>query len=214
MQAIKLLKLLERYLLMVALVGQAAQARETSDNSSTNQPVFLAELREESGIGQSVANRAYVTAGVERFSLLVPPGFRGRASDPSRMTLVTTNFDRVFCMRSAGPIPLDGQPLDPETCRRSIITAHPGAKILQEFSRTADGRSGPVFDAEWTESGGVGRRARIAFIPSRRSILEFSMLCSPDVFERGCQALNTIFATFRASDEKGELHISPLSDKL
>jgi hypothetical protein len=211
MRAINSLALLMSGLAAVTLTTANAKAE---DASSTNFLALRAELRQEPGPGQVPAERAYLTAGTERFSFLLPAGFRGRAGDAACLTLVTTNHDRVFTFRILQPGTAEAQPVTLEVGRGMVFRGHPGAKIAQEFSRVVDGRTGPAFDAEWIEPGGVARKARVAFIPARNSLLEFAMVCSPEKFPNGCQAMNTIFATFRASDEKGELHISPLSDRL
>lgn len=202
---------LVRALLVVSLAAGLGAAKA---QSFTNVPVLAAELRSEAGPGQLKAERAYLSAGAEKFSLLVPTGFLARSGDPSRLMLITTNLDRVFTLRLVQRAGTGGPAETTEGCRSLILSAHPYAKITQEFSRVGDGRRGPAFDANWIEPGGVGRSARIIFVPSRENVLEFAMVCSPEKFTAGCQALNTILATFRASDENGHLHISPLSDRL
>ncbi len=214
MRAINLSRWIQSSAAILALAAQISRADSIPSDSKTNALVIQAELRQETGLGQSLAERAYITFGKEKFALLVPSGFRGHISEANRMTLVTANFDRLFALRVVEPLASEDQPLRPEGLRQRVLEAHPGARILAELSRVADGRVGPAFDVEWIEGGKVPRRARVAFIPSHDSLLEFSMVCSPEVFDTGCQALNTIFTTFRASDGKGELHISPLSDKL
>jgi hypothetical protein len=211
MRAINLSNTLAVLLLAAALLSAPATVRA---DQATNLFALKAELRQEAGLGQRIAERAYLTAGAERFSLLVPSGFLARVGDSAELMLVTTNVDRVFTLRIVGRTVSTTQELNPETYRNLIRTAHPEVNFAQEFARAADGRKGLAFDARWSERGNVPRTGRIVFIPSRESILEFAMVCSPEEFASGCQALNTILATFRASDEKGQLHISPLSDKL
>jgi hypothetical protein len=211
MQAIDLPRtLLAAFWAAAVISGPPTATAETTTNSYP----LRAELRQEAGLGQRVAERAYLTAGTERFALLVPAGFLARVGNQAELTLVTTNLDRVFSLRIVGRKASMGEEPNSEMCRNFIRGTHPDVSFGQEFTRIGDGRRGPAFDAHWTERGNVARTARVVFIPSRESLLEFAMVCSPEQFTSGCQALNTILATFRASDDKGELHISPLSDKL
>jgi hypothetical protein len=200
-------------LFILLLVGTVAPVRADSPTaeSPTNAAPATVEMRQELGAGQSVSERAYLNMGLERFALLVPHGFRGRATAAVPLMLITTNSGCVFTLRSLGP--LEDNQLDPERARARVLTTYDNGQIVQEFSRAVNGRTAFLFDVSRLEQG-VPRKVRIAYLPSRQQLLQLCMSCNQDDFARGCQALNTIFATFRIGDEKGELRVSPLSDRL
>jgi len=195
-----------------ALFG--APAYELGLGIETNAPALAAEVRHEEGPGLLPADRAYVMAGTNKFAFLVPAGLKLETWNEHLVALVTRDYSSQITMRLAGPLPPEGSDLNPDDYSARLLEEHPGAKIIKTFSAFADSRRGPAYEVEFPGPAGSSRRAEIAFIPSRSAVLEFSLICNPEKFEAARQQLSTVMLTFRGSDASGQLHISPLSDKL
>ncbi len=187
---------------------------ESNGGSDTNLPSLTAIMSHEEGPGLLPTDRVYATAGTNKFSFLVPSGFTMQTWADGRVALVNRDYSCQITFRLAGRLPTDGAELNPDVWSERILAEYAGAKIGQVFSAIADGRRGPAFEFYCAGAAGSLRRAQVAFIPSWSAILEFGLICNPDKFEAARHQLNTVMLTFRASDPKGELHISPLSDKL
>ena len=157
--------------------------------------------------------RAYVTAGTNKFAFLVPGDFRVDANNPAldTVSLISSDFTSWLTLRIAGPAPSDGGELESQPYRELLLSQYPGATILDEFSLTAAGRSGPAFNLQ-KSVGGVMQSMRVAFIPSDAGVLEFSLLASRDNFPKQQAKFNALLLTFRASVD-GKLEIPPVSDK-
>jgi hypothetical protein len=164
--------------------------------------------------GRQPVFRAYLTSGTNKFAFLVPGGFVMDANTTAgnAISLINGDYNCWLTVRLLGQSPDVAAAPDPETCRQWLLSRHPGAKILEEFSLTAADRSGPAFNAQWETSGGSLQSARVAFIPSAAGILEFSLLAGADKLPRHIASLNTVLVSFRAS-VNGKLEVPPLSDK-
>jgi hypothetical protein len=193
---------------------RGAPAAEAGSGSETNAPAVAAEIRHEEGPGLLPADRAYIMAGTNKFAFLVPAGFKLETWNESVVALVTRDYSSQIVFRLAGPLPIDEGELNTNTYSSKLLQEHPGAKIIKSFSAFADSHSGPAYEVELPGPAGSWRRGEIAFIPSQAAVLEFSLISSPEKFEAARQKLSTVMLTFRASDAHGELHVSPLSDKL
>lgn len=197
-----------------AAVLWGAPAPELSIDAQTNMPPIAAELRHEEGPGLMPADRAYVVAGTNKFAFLIPAGLKLETWNQHLVALVTRDYSCQITFRLAGPLPADASELSAEVCRARLLEEFPGARILKSFSAIADSHRGPAYEADLPGSAGSWRRGLIAYIPSRTAVLEFCLNCVPEKFEAARQQMSTVMLTFRSSDENGQLHISPLSDKL
>ncbi len=214
MQATKFFILAAASLAAAASPILASTTAEAGAGGDTNTPAILALVRHEEGPGLLPADRVYVTAGTNKFAFLVPAGFKMEPWNDGRVALVNRDYSCQMTFQLAGPLPAEGNELDPEVYSRRVLAEHPGGVITRTFSAIADSRRGPAYEAECLGPARTLRRAQVAFIPSQNAVLEFSLVCGPDQFEAARHQLNTVMLTFRASDANGELHISPLSDKL
>ena len=159
-------------------------------------------------------NRAFVTCGTNKFTFLMPDGFRLDISQPRKLTLVSADLSCLLTWRVLGPMPPEGTPLNHALYRNVLLSQHPGGKILEEFSLAALGRFGPAFDLRWGASGGLARRERIMFIESLAGVVEFSLVSSLEKFEAGKQEFDAWRLSFRASDANGKLVVPMMSNKL
>jgi hypothetical protein len=191
-----------------------APAAEAAIGFETNATAVAAEIRHEEGPGLLPADRAYVMAGTNKFAFLVPAGLKLETWSERVVALVSRDYSSQIAFRLVGPLPADGSELNTDTYSSKLLGEHPGARIVTSFSAFADSHRGPAYEVELPGLAGSWRRGEIAFIPSQAAVLEFSLICTPENFEAARQQLNTVMLTFRASDAHGQLHISPLSDKL
>jgi hypothetical protein len=76
MPAIKRFKLITATLLPIWLLARTAGADDPGWTCASNPPPLRVEVRHEGGPGLSAADRAYVTAGTNKFAFLMPPGYR------------------------------------------------------------------------------------------------------------------------------------------
>jgi len=161
--------------------------------------------------GQSQIHRAYFTIGTNHYAFMVPSGFQMNASDPEKIVLSDADYTCFISIRNAGRLPAEAQD-SPENYFRNLATVRfPNGTISDEISEFAANHGGPGFDLQWTNSSGAAQAARIAFIPTATSVLEFSVLCTSNKFNDGQLYLKVLLASFR-SDEGGKLEINHLPD--
>jgi hypothetical protein len=214
MQAIKRINLIAVTLLPLWLLAGPAGAAEPAWSCATNAPPLRVEVRHEGGPGLSAANRAYVTAGTNKFAFQLPDGFRLETADPQKVTLVSADYNSLLTWRILGPVPSETPELASAACRELLMERHPGGKIIEEFTLPSLGGRGPAFDVRWNATGGGPRDERIVFIPALAGVLEFSLVSSPEKFKTAQPELDTLLLTMRASDANGKLVVPVLSDKL
>ena len=176
-------------------------------------PALKAEATNVGGPGQLPATYACVSRGSYRFAFRILPGLRMDVSASDRVTLVNNDYGQTYVFRVLDMLPASGTELTQDGCRDTLLSQHPGAKILEEFSQPAMGQLCPAFDFIWKGSGGVIRRGRAVFIASSAGVVEFSLLSDPAIFEAGRKDLNTLLQTVRVSDATGKLQYPVIFDK-
>lgn len=147
--------------------------------------------------------RVFVSLGQTKFTFLTPDGFQV-ANNPAHQEVTMTSPSRscIVAVRISRPAPEDQAPFDSSYFRKLLLSRHPNAKIINEFSRSVAGHEGPAFDLQW-DSGGAVQGARVAFIQTPVGILEFSAVGSDNVHGN----FNTVVSTFTASKPDGKLEI-------
>lgn len=180
--------------------------------SATAAPLLLVSTTNEFVPSLPPVVRIYVSAGTNRFALLVPPGFRMNDTTTERVSLVDPDFSCFLSFRIAGPVPSDSTELDTDAYRQRVLMEHPGAIIKQTLSVVAGGRRGVGFDVQWAGAG-VSRTERVVYVPTETWVVQFSLLANTTKFAGGIVGFNSLLLTFRAS-EGGKLEIARLSDKL
>src|SRR5664279_4247201 len=139
MQAIKRFNLFVVTSLSLWLLAGPAGAADTGWSCASNTPPLRVEVRYEGGPGMSAANRAYVTAGTNKFVFQMPAGFRLETADPQKVTLVSADYNCLLTWRILGPVPAASPDLDPAACRELLLERHLGGQILEEFDLPALG---------------------------------------------------------------------------
>ena len=197
-----------------ALAVGSARAGGVEAEIATNRPSGLtAKVKHETGPGQFPTDRTLVTFGYCQFAFELPAGFRMDNSEPGRVSLVSQDLGCVISFRVVGAFATEATSLAAAPYREFVAGQFPGAKVLEEFSMSADNRTGPAFEFEWG-GGGMFQRCRLAYVPSRGGVLEFRVSASPANFPVARQKFNTVVLSFRATDENGRLNTPRISDSL
>jgi hypothetical protein len=182
----------------------------------TNVPAITAQLQPEVVPGFPPITRVIASVGTNKFAFLAPRSFRVDASNPQKIILTSTNEITFITVSVLHPAPKETSTEKKvsfrDTCRELLLAEHPGGKILSEFTRSADGRSGPAFDLQCPVPAGGVQSARVAFIPTPVGVLEFELITRPDLFRSAGYKLNNVILSFRVS-KNGKLKIVPLSNK-
>ena len=197
---------------VLRVTGQTAQ--NTAPAAVTNSPPFTVIMAREEVPGMNPVTRTHVTVGTNKFALLTPSGYRTSADSVQRKVVIVRDDGRCSLnFRIAGPMPTGTNGLSAEPFRKLLLERHAGAKIVEEFTLTASGKSGPAFDLNWRTPGGLTVFTRTAFIPSEGGVLEFSLVSDdPDKAGELHSVFNAFLLTFRAS-RGGKIEITPLSNK-
>src|SRR5437764_1316286 len=144
MRAIKLSKLICLALCHVAFAA-AAQAGATppaeaassaatmKTGDPTNQPPITVAVKFEGGPGQIPANRAYITAGTNKFAFLLPDRFRLSQSDAQKVSMTKDDVSFVISVRVIREFSSPGKAFDGAAARSLLYEEHPDATIMSEF---------------------------------------------------------------------------------
>jgi hypothetical protein len=91
-----------------------------------------------------------------------------------------------------------GSPGDPSTYRQWIYDAHPGARILKEFTGYACDSKGPAFSFQWRRPDGLLESEQVTYIPFADGILEFSAISLVNYADEATTDLRQFLLAFRA----------------
>lgn len=192
----------------------AGSLNESPGTGGTNTADVAAESRHEEGPGLLPVDRAYLRVGTNRFAFLIPAGVKLEPWGSSKVALVARDYGFQITVGTTTFAAPQGSELNPETCSAWVLQEQPQARILSVRSASADSRAGLSYELGLMGPSGVVLRGEIAFVPCRAGVMEFSLVCSPERFQAARTKLSTVMLTFRGSDEHGQLHVSPISDKL
>jgi hypothetical protein len=189
----------------------AEDAPAVSPVATTNPPpAFNAKVRGGETIGDHQVHRAFLTVGTNELAFIIPGGFYMDASNPQKIVLTDPTSDYFITVRViTGASPEAAQQED--YFRGSALSRFPQAKITSQTSQFAANHSGPSFDMEWLTSSGGAQSARIAFIPCKAGVLEFSILTRSANFKTAQTYLSVLMSSVR-SNETGKLVIIPQPD--
>lgn len=168
---------------------------------------FQVSIVNQAGLASVPVYRAFVTVGTNKFSFGAPSNFRIDAY-PEKILFNSTDYSCFLTFRIMDSALPDTAQLKAESYRDLLLSRYPGAKIVGEFSISAANRSGPAFDLQWKNSGGVMQSARVAFVPSAAGVLEFTLIARTDKFSEGQQSFDAMLASFMQGDGS-KLRIPP-----
>lgn len=197
--------------LALAVPAYADEAPAPSPVATTNPPpAFNATVRGGETVGDHQVHRAFLTIGTNQIAFTIPGGFYMDASNPQKIILTDANSDYFISVRViTGQAPDTAQPED--YFRGTALSRFPQAKITSQTSQFAANHSGPSFDMEWLTSSGGAQSARIAFIPCKAGVLEFSILTRSINFKTAQTYLSVLMSSVR-NNETGKLVITPQPD--
>jgi hypothetical protein len=176
-----------------------------SENVTTNQAPLSVDVRQNVEDSFTPYRYAFVTAGQERYTFLVPDGFRVDGSDPAKVKLISPDYSCVITLGLAGAALPAGAKVSIETIRARIMAGHPSATVTTEHTICADGQTAPALDFVWTGDAGLNRNSRTALVPTAGGLVEFNVTTSPDRFQASLAHFNLVLLTFcRGSDGKFE----------
>jgi len=184
-------------------------------------PAFEVKTLREGSEGFGLFHRVYVTIGTNKAAFLVPGGYRMQTdaqgwrialTEPQGRSTITILFYAPQPATTPQPKPAVLQ-LKPETCLEILLRRHPNAKLIEQFTSTAAGMTGPAFELSLRNDVSPPQLSRAVFIPALASLVEFQLVGNADTFAESRTALNTLLLTFRVA-ENGKLEIAPISDKL
>src|ERR1051326_7470386 len=138
MRAIRVLKFVCVTLCLVLLsataragitpAAEAESSATTAKNANpTNPPPISVAVKFEGGPGQIPANRAYITAGTNKFAFLLPDGFRLSQSDAQRVAMVKADGSCIINLRVIGVPPSAIKTFDGAAARALLAEEHPDA---------------------------------------------------------------------------------------
>jgi hypothetical protein len=177
----------------------AAHAAETvtGELETTNSPALTVDVHRNVEGTFTPYRIAFVTAGTDKFTFLMPEGYRLDTSNPSRVRLASPDFSGLISIGLASEFPL-GVRMDADTLRTQVMTNYSDATIRATTTVCANGQTAPAIDFLWKADSGLTRLTRTTFIPTTGGLMEFTLTASPEKFEASLHELNLIMLTFRS----------------
>ena len=185
-------------LLALPLLASAGEAG-TAEKPPSAPPPLNARFRQENSPSGGEVTRGVLVAQSNQFSFVLPPGFRAEVDkSKKRLALTATDFSCALIVQ-VHEWAIEGQAdLKPDTLRSQVLASHPKATILDDFTATIEGQTGPGFELEWFSSQGIKMTARVAFVPCSGGHLEVALQGMADpVRERG-HLLNQLLLSLRS----------------
>jgi len=175
-----------------------AQTNETEALTATNNlPALSVNVRRDVADTYVPYRYAFVTAGQEKYTFLVPEGYRVDSSDPTKIKLASPDFSSLITLAIGTSGLPAGAKMESEALQAYILGRHPKATVKGTHAVGANGESAAALDYVWQTDEGIKRSARTAFIPTASGLMEFTLSASPDQFDVALGQLNLIMLTFR-----------------
>jgi hypothetical protein len=187
----------------LSLMPKPAPAADSHAKQANLQPrTFEAAIHNGETVGWQQVRRVFVACGTNEFVFVAPYGLRMTGSADS-VTLVSTNYTYFLEFRILATAIAQPNLGDTDCHREFLLSQFPGAKVLEAFSKTAAGRSGPAFELRVKIAGGAERAVCVAMIPCAAGVLEFSYNADLSKSSDAKAAFNSLLRTFR-SNERGK----------
>lgn len=174
----------------------ADEPPETQE-AAPNRPVLKVDVRRDVETNYVPYRCAFITAGQEKFTFLVPEGYRVDTSDAAKVKLASPDFSGLIVLGISSGFPA-GTKLEAETLRAWVVTNYSEVTIRGEKVVGANGQTGPALDFIWKTDSGVTRLTRTSFLPTAAGLMEFTVTASPEKFEASLHELNLVMLTFRS----------------
>lgn len=174
-------------------------ANPEAETPGTNAPALKVDVRRNVE-GTYIPYRfAFITAGAEKFTFLIPESYRVDTTDPAKVKLASADFSVMIIVgMNGGSV---GTKLESAALRARVQANYPDAVINTEQTIGANGQTAPAIDFTWKADTGVTRKSRTAYIPSTVGLIEFTLTASPEKFEASVSELNLVLLTFRSGKD-------------
>jgi len=183
--------------LAVLPVVSGAQTNETESLAVTNLPAFAVNVRRDVADTYMPYRYAFVTLGQEKYTFLIPEGYRVDTSDPAKVKLVSPDYSSLIVLAiGTSGLPV-GAKMEAESLQAHVLNRHPAATVKENTGVGANGQNAAALDYVWKTEAGVTRTSRTAFVPTANGLMEFTLSASPEKFDAALGQLNLILLTFR-----------------
>ncbi len=209
----KFCNLLSGALCVACLAGSRMAAEEFRPGGHTNQPDLRILIRSEELIDATNAKplqRAFFSAGTNRFAFIVPEGFKLDASFPNKIILTSPDYTCFISVQLIDPTVNEAACLVAMASRNQAMEEFPGSTISNEFELRAANHGGPAYELNWKSSNGSTQRACVGFVPSRAGVLKFNLLSNLEKYPQSQMHFRCLLRSFQ-SNEGGSLEILPVS---
>ena len=106
---------------VVSAAAQSASEETASENTTTNQPAFQVDVRRNVE-GTYIPYRfAFITSGSEKFTFLIPEGYRVDTTDPVKIKLASPDYSGMIIVGVSGGGQPAGAKLEPDTLRARVL---------------------------------------------------------------------------------------------
>lgn len=186
---------------VLLLSGVSTQAEQTADSETeapvTNSVALKVDVRRNVEGTHMPYRFAFVTAGTEKFTFLIPEDYRVDTSDPSKVKLASADYSVMIVVGVSGGMPA-GTKMTAEALQARVLSSYPETVIKRDLTVAANEQSAPALDFTWKAQTGITRMTRTTFIPTTAGLMEFTLTASPDKFEASLRELNLVMLTFRS----------------
>jgi len=163
----------------------------------TNTPPIAVDVRRGVAGSDMPYRYAFISVGKEKYTFLVPEGYRVDTSDPLKVKLASPDYSCLITLGFSANSGGAGAKMDAEALQAHVLAKHANATIKSGQTVCANGGTAPALDYVWKTESGITRAARTAFFSTSSGLMEFTISASPDQFEAGLAQLNLIALTFR-----------------
>lgn len=181
------------------LLAQEA-ANPNAETTVTNGPALKVNVRRNVE-GTYIPYRfAFITAGAEKFTFLIPENYRVDTTDPTKVKMASADYSVMLIVGVNGGQSV-GTKLESSALRARVQANYPEAVINAEETIGANGQIAPAIDFTWKADTGITRKSRTTFVPSTVGLIEFTLTASPEKFDASLAELNLVLLTFRSGKD-------------
>jgi hypothetical protein len=156
--------------------------------------------------------RAYLNAGPDKFSFLIPENFRmGGETAPGTLKLTSLTGDTLITLSFLDPAFKEATEIKADACRESLAGRYPAGKFGAEFSRPVLGRKAVCYDVEWKSPAGQAQITRTIYVPTVAGVIELTATAGTKKFRDAENNFNEILASFTAAKD-GKLVIHRIAE--
>ena len=147
-----------------------------------------------------------------QFSFLPPRGWNVQSSASEKLIrLVRPESAALIIVHIIEDKTTEALPSTVEALRPRVLSRYPGAKIVEEFSASGLGQSGPAFDLEGQRTNHGRERTRLVFIPFPGGYLDCALTVSADKIGHEYHDLNQLLLSFRRAPLRSRIELQSVT---